>query len=57
MAVAGRTTLTAVELGNAGVSATYTVQDREPNPDVCLSEAPRLLREVGADIGLGIGAY
>ena len=57
VAVAGRTTLSAVELDSAGFAATYTLQDREPDLDVCLSEAPRLLHEVGADIGRRIGAH
>ena len=51
VAVAGRTTLSPIELTDAGFAATYTLQDREPNLGVCLSEAPRLLRDVGTDIG------
>ena len=51
VAVAGRTTLSPTELSSAGFAATYTLQDLEPDLQVCLAEAPRLLREVGADIG------
>jgi glycerate 2-kinase len=55
LAVAGRTTLSPIELTNAGFAATYTLQDLEPDLQVCLAEAPRLLRDIGAEIGRTTG--
>jgi glycerate 2-kinase len=51
VAVAGRTTLSSIELINAGFAATFTLQDLEPDLQVCLAEAPRLLQEVGEKVG------
>jgi len=47
VAVAGRSTLTAAELGAAGIAAVYPLSDLEPDLERCRAEAARLLRQVG----------
>ncbi len=50
IAVAGRNLLHPDELTAAGVSAVYALLDIEPDPEVCMAEAARLLRTVGGRI-------
>jgi glycerate kinase len=47
VAVAGRTTLDRRQLDEAGFASTYTLQDLEPDLDICMREAPRLLQQIG----------
>jgi glycerate kinase len=47
VAVAGRSTLTAAELGAAGIAAVYPLSDLEPDLGRCRAEAASLLRRVG----------
>jgi glycerate kinase len=47
VAVAGRSTLTAAELGAAGIAAVYPLSDLEPDLERCRAEAASLLRRVG----------
>ena len=47
VAVAGRSTLTAAELGTAGIAAVYPLSDLEPDLERCRAEAASLLHRVG----------
>jgi len=47
VAVAGRSTLTAAELGAAGIAAVYPLSDLEPDLERCRAEAASLLHRVG----------
>ena len=47
VAVAGRSTLTAAELGAAGIAAVYPLSDLEPDLERCRAEAASLLHLVG----------
>jgi len=47
VAVAGRSTLTAAELGAAGIAAAYPLSDLEPDLERCRAEAASLLHRVG----------
>lgn len=50
VAVCGRTTLQEDRLRAAGFARTYALAVREPDPEISMREAARLLREVGAEI-------
>ncbi|QNK81471.1 glycerate kinase [Nakamurella sp. PAMC28650] len=50
LAVAGRVLLTAGQLSAAGFDAAYALLDIEPDPDLCMAGAGRLLEEVGRRI-------
>jgi glycerate 2-kinase len=47
VAVAGRSTLTADQLAEAGIAAVYTLGELEPDPGRSTAEAGPLLRRVG----------
>ena len=47
VAVAGRSTLTAAELGTAGIAAVYPLSDLQPDLERCRAEAASLLHRVG----------
>ncbi len=49
--VAGRCTLAPDVVVRTGFLAAYTLQEREPDLRRCILEAPRLLREVGREVG------
>lgn len=49
--VCGRSLLTAEQLREAGFAAVHPLVDRVADPLLSMREAPRLLREVGAEIG------
>jgi glycerate 2-kinase len=51
VAVAGRSTLSVEDLIEAGFASVYALLDREPNVTTCLTQATRLLRAIGADLG------
>lgn len=51
VAAAGRVVLPPRRLALAGLEKAYALADYEPDPMVCMSEAPRLLAELGALIG------
>jgi len=50
IAVAGRNLLNPTELRDAGVSAAYALQDIEPDPAVCMTDAAHLLRTLAGRI-------
>lgn len=50
VAVAGRSTLSATRLQQAGITHAYSLQELEPDPAVSIAHAPALLRVVGATI-------
>lgn len=51
VAVCGRSLLPAEQLHEAGFAAVHALRDRAPDARTSMAEAPRLLREVGAEIG------
>lgn len=51
IAVCGRTTLTTDQLSAAGFRAVFPLTEVEPDVEVCMAEAGRILIEVGARIG------
>lgn len=55
VAVCGRQALSPAELRAVGIDACWSLVDREPDARRCLREAPRLLEEVGAEIGRYLG--
>jgi glycerate kinase len=50
VAVAGRSTLTETELQAGGLAAAYPLTDLEPDPQVCMAEAGRLLEQLVATV-------
>lgn len=50
IAVAGRSTLTTDQLRSAGIERCYQILDLEPDPEIAMSEAGRLLEELGRHI-------
>jgi len=50
VAVAGRTNLTRAQVRAAGIDERYQILDIEPDPDVAMSEAGRLLQELGRSV-------
>ncbi|WP_427016864.1 glycerate kinase [Pseudarthrobacter sp. P1] len=56
VAVCGRTTLTGEQLSAAGFRAVFALTAIEPNVEVCMAEAGRLLIEVGSRIGTDLAA-
>lgn len=50
IAVCGRTTLDDDRLRDAGFARTFALAAREPDPEVSMRDAARLLREIGAQI-------
>ncbi|WP_139980277.1 glycerate kinase [Nocardioides litoris] len=46
IAIAGRNLLSESETSSAGIRAVYSLLDLEPDPEVCMREARRLLEEV-----------
>ena len=50
VAVAGRTTLSAAELAEAGFAATYTLQHLEPDLEQCMARAGELLQTLAGRI-------
>jgi glycerate 2-kinase len=55
LAVCGRSLLDADQAGAAGFDRVLALTDREPDPARCMTDAARLLREVGSEIGVGLG--
>ena len=51
VAVCGRSLLSAEQLHEAGFAAVHALSDRAPDARTSMAEAPRLLRDVGAEIG------
>ncbi|GAA2727171.1 hypothetical protein CAE01nite_25150 [Cellulomonas aerilata] len=50
VAVCGRRSLTSAQLDRAGLAAAYALTDLEPDVARCLSDAGRLLEDVGAAV-------
>ncbi len=55
IAVCGRTTLTAGQLRDAGFQATFALTDIEADAKTCMTEAGRLLEQLGTMIGGQLG--
>lgn len=49
--VAGRSTLSPADAAAAGIEAVFTLVDLEPDPALCITEAVRLVEEVGSRVG------
>jgi len=49
VAVCGVSELDRADLEEAGIAAAYQLVDREPDPDICIREAARLLEELAAE--------
>jgi glycerate kinase len=48
LAVSGRCTLSPDRLGTEGIERAYTLADLEPDPDLCMREAAKLVETLGA---------
>ncbi len=55
IAVCGRNTLTAGQLRDAGFQATFALTDIEADVETCMTEAGRLLEQLGTTIGGQLG--
>jgi len=55
VAVCGRRTLDDVALERVGIDAAYALTDLEPDPAVCMSDAARLLEQVGVMLADELG--
>ncbi len=55
IAVCGRTTLTEGQLRDAGFQSTFALTDIEDNVETCMTEAGRLLEQLGTIIGGQLG--
>jgi len=55
VAVCGRRTLDDVALQRVGIDAAYALTDLEPDPAVCMSDAARLLEQVGVMLADELG--
>lgn len=51
VAVVGRNGLSEAEWRRAGLQAVYALGDREPDPQICMRDAKRLVAEVSAELG------
>lgn len=55
VAVCGRTSLSVAELAAAGLTATWALTDLEPDVTRCITDAARLLEEVGVLVATKVG--
>jgi glycerate 2-kinase len=55
VAVCGRRAVDDEALRSAGIEEAHPLSDLEPDPEVCMSEAPRLLEQLGERLAPGFG--
>lgn len=46
VAFAGRSLISTTEATGAGIESVHTLQELEPDPAICMAQAPRLLEEL-----------